>query len=96
MKFIGGSWYLGDYLGPREELGAWMQPQVEAWSHEVRVLGKIVKRHPHLDCSGLGVLLQLKWKCLQRTVPRFGTFVGSMEESLRDTFFSALLGGGGG
>ena len=41
MNFVSGSRYLGDYLGPQEELEAWIKPKVEASAHRVRVLGKI-------------------------------------------------------
>ena len=41
LNFVRGSRYLGDYLGPQEELEVWVNPQVEAWAHGVRVLGKI-------------------------------------------------------
>ena len=41
LNFIGGSICLGSYLGPQEELEVWLKPQVEAWAHGVRVLGKI-------------------------------------------------------
>ena len=46
LNFISGSQYLGAYLGPQEELEAWVKIQVEAWAHGVRVLGKIARRHP--------------------------------------------------
>ena len=39
------------------------------------------------------MLLQLKWKYLQRTVPRVGTLVGAIEEALRDKFYTALFWG---
>ena len=45
-KFVGGSWYLGGYLGPQEELEAWVTPKVEACAHGFRTLGKISKQHP--------------------------------------------------
>ena len=35
LNFVSGSWYLGAYLGPQEELEAWVKPQVEAWDHGV-------------------------------------------------------------
>ena len=41
LNFVSGSRYLGAYLGSQEELEAWVKPQVEAWTHGVRVLGKI-------------------------------------------------------
>ena len=41
LNFLSGIRYLGAYLGPQEELSAWMRPQVEAWAHGVRVFGKI-------------------------------------------------------
>ena len=41
LNFVSGSRHLGAYLGPQEELEAWVTPQVEAWSHGVGVLGKI-------------------------------------------------------
>ena len=41
MNFVSGSRYLGEYIGPQEEPKAWVKPQVEAWAHRVRALGKI-------------------------------------------------------
>ena len=69
INFVGGRWYLGAYLGPQEELEAWVKPQVTAWYQGVRVLGKISWRHPQTACAGLTMSLQLKWKCLKKTVP---------------------------
>ena len=37
LNFLSGSRYLGAYLGPQAELEAWIKPQVEAWTHEVRI-----------------------------------------------------------
>ena len=62
LNLVSGSRYLGYYLGPQEELAAWVKPKVEAWAHWVRVLGKISRRHPQLDYAGLRMSLQLKWK----------------------------------
>ena len=62
LKFVSGSRQLGVYLGPQEELAAWVKPQVEEWAHGVRVLGKISRRHPQSAYSGLGISLQLEWK----------------------------------
>ena len=95
LNFISGSRYLGAYIGPQEELVAWLKPQVEAWSHGVGVLGKISQRHPQSDYAGLGMLLQLDWQYLQRTIPRVGTLVVPIEEALREKLFPALFGGGG-
>ena len=41
LNLVSGSRYLGAYLRPQEELAAYVKPQVEAWDHGVRVLGKI-------------------------------------------------------
>ena len=57
LNFVSGSRYLGAYLGPQEELAAWVKPQVEAWYHGVRVLGKISQRQPQSAYTGLGMLL---------------------------------------
>ena len=46
LNFVTVSRYLGAYLGPRDQLEAWVKPQVEAWAHGVRVLGKISRGHP--------------------------------------------------
>ena len=59
LNFISGSGYLGAYLGPQDQLEAWVKPQVEAWAHRVRVLGKISQRHPQSAYAGLVMLLQL-------------------------------------
>ena len=36
INFVSGSLYRGTYLGPQEELMAWVKPKVEAWDHIVR------------------------------------------------------------
>ena len=36
--------------------------------------------------------MQLKWKYLQRIVPRVGTLMGPIEEALREKFFPTLFG----
>ena len=70
-----------------------MKPQVEAWAHGVRFLGKISQRHPQLAYARLGMSLQLEWKYLQRTVPGVGTLMGPIDDALREKFFPALFGG---
>ena len=93
LNFVSGSRYLEEYLGPQAELETWVKPQVEAWSPRVIVLGKIARRHPQLAYAGLGMLLQLEWQYLQRTVPGVGTLMSPIEESLIENFFTALFGG---
>ena len=82
LNFVSGSRYLGAYLGPLEELEAWVKPQVEAWAHRVRFLGKISRRHPQLVYASFGMSLQLEWHYLQWTVPGDGTMMGPIEEAL--------------
>ena len=41
LNFVSGSWYLGAYLGPQEELEARVKSQMEAWAQGVGVLGQI-------------------------------------------------------
>ena len=94
MNFVSGSRYLGAYLGPQAELEVWVKPQVEAWSHGVRVLAKISRRHPQSAYAGLGMLLKLEWQYLQRTVPRVGTLMGPIEEALGEKLFPSIFGGG--
>ena len=53
LNFVSCSWYLGAYLGPWDQLEVWVKPQVEAWSHRVRVLGKIAQCHPHSSYAEL-------------------------------------------
>ena len=93
LNFVSGSRYLGAYLGPQEELEVWVKPQVEEWSHGVRVFGKIDRQHSQLDYSGLGMLLQLQWQYLQKTVPGVGTLMGPIQEALREKLFPALFEG---
>ena len=71
----------------------WVKPQVKAWAQGVKVLGKISQRQPQLAYTGLGMLLQLEWQYLQRTVPGDGTLMGPIEEALREKFFPTLFGG---
>ena len=60
LNLDSGSRYLGAYLGPQKELEAWIKPQVVAWDHGVRVLGKISQQHPQSAYAGLGMSLQLE------------------------------------
>ena len=69
LNFVSGSRYLGAYLGPRDQLEAWVKPQVEAWTHGVNVLAKIARRQPQSAYVGLVMSLQLEWEYIQRTVP---------------------------
>ena len=46
ILFLGGSRYLGSYLGAWEELEGGVKYQVEAWYHRVKVISKIANRHP--------------------------------------------------
>ena len=39
LNIVSDSRYLGAYIGPQEELEAWVKPQVEAWAHRVILLG---------------------------------------------------------
>ena len=80
-----------DNLLPREELEEWVRTKVEAWDHGVRTLAKISKRYPQSEYSGLGILLQIEWQYLQRTVPGVGTIMGPIEDELREAFFPALF-----
>ena len=57
LNFVSGSWYLGSYLGPQENLVAWVKTQVEACYHRFRGLGKISRQHPQSAYSGLGMSL---------------------------------------
>ena len=59
LNLVSGSRYLGAYLGPQKELETWVKPQVEAWAHGVRVLGKIYQRHSQSAYADLGMLFQL-------------------------------------
>ena len=43
LNSVSVSKYLGDYLGPQDQLETWVKPQVEAWAHGVIVLGKIAR-----------------------------------------------------
>ena len=68
LNFVSGSRHLGAYLGPQEELEAWVKPQAEEWANWVRVLGGIAQRHLQSAYTSLGMSLQLKWQYLQRNV----------------------------
>ena len=77
----------------QEELEAWVNPQVESWSHGVTVLGKISRRHPQSSYYSLVMSLQLEWNDLQRNFPGVGTLMGPIEEALIEKFFPALFRG---
>ena len=64
---------------------------MEAWYHRVCTLSKIDKRYPQLVYAGFGMLLQIKWKYLQSTVPGVGSLMGTIKDALREDFFPALF-----
>ena len=95
LNFVSGSRYLGAYLGLQAQLEAWVKPQVEVWSHRVKVLAKIARRHPQSAYAGLGITLQSEWQYLQRTVPRSWHSDGSHRGGpKRENFPLAIRGGG--
>ena len=47
---------------------------------------KISPCHPQADYSSLGTLLQLKWKYLQRNVPKVGNLMAPIETAPRGAF----------
>ena len=55
LNFVSGSRYLGEYLGPRDQVEVWVKPQLESWAHGVVVLGKIARRHPQSAYAGSGM-----------------------------------------
>ena len=60
LKSVGGRHYLGSHLGIRDELEAWVRPQLEAWSQGVCTLVKIYNWHSQSAYARLGMLLQLE------------------------------------
>ena len=92
-NYVDGGCYLGVHLGPREELDEWVWPKVEVWYHEVRTPAKIAKRYLQSTYTGLGMLINIEWQYLQRTVPEVGSLMGPLEDALREAFFPAILGG---
>ena len=83
-------------MGPKEELEEWVRTKLESWAHRVRTIAKIAKRYPQSAYSGLGMSIQLEWYYLQRTVPGVGSLMDPIEYSLREAFFPAVFGEGGG
>ena len=59
LNYIDGSRYLVAYLGPKEQLEAWVSPKVDAWDHRVHTLSKIAKQYPQFAYSGLEMSLQI-------------------------------------
>ena len=84
ITYVGESRYMGAYLGPREELEAWVHTKLEAQAYRVRTLSKIAKRYSQLACAILGMSLRIQSQYLQRTVPGDSTLMGHIEDELRE------------
>ena len=54
LNLVSGSQYLGTYLGPQEELEAWVKLQVEAWAHTGNGLRQNSATAPPVDLRRLG------------------------------------------
>ena len=93
LNYVDGRRYLWAFLGPNDEIYEWVRPKAEAWSQGVRTLAKTVNRYPQSAYAILGMLLQIKWKYLQRNVPGIGSLMGPIEDSIRYDLLPALFGG---
>ena len=93
LNLISGSRYLGAYLGPQEELEAWVKPQVEVWSHGVRLLDKNIPTAPPVGLCRLWYVVANQVSVPAKYCPVVGTLMGPIEEALRETFFPALFWG---
>ena len=69
-----------------------MSPNIEAWDPGFRTLAKIAKWYPQSAYSGLGMLIYIEWKYLQRTVSGFSSLMDPIHYALIEAFFPALLG----
>ena len=92
INVVPGIRYLGAYVAPAEERGAWFHPQVEKWAEGVWVLSRVAKRHPQTAYAVLGMSLQLDWKDLHRNVPGVGALMDTIESALGEEFLSDLFG----
>ena len=88
-----GSRYLGAYFGPAEEMDAWVLLQVWMFSEGVRDQAKVAKQHPLAAYDVLGILLQLVWQYIQRTVPGVGSLMDTNESAVREDFSQPSLEG---
>ena len=62
-----------------EDIKYFFCTQVDNWARRVRVLVKFSVQHPQKDYFELGMSLQLNWKYLERTVPRVGALMETIE-----------------
>ena len=46
INVVPGSQYIGAYIGPEEDSDAWVRPQAEKYSEDVRDLSKFIKKNP--------------------------------------------------
>ncbi len=92
FSFTDGARYLGGFVGSPQRKQEWVQPQVEQWGQNIKVLASIAKTHPQDAFIGLSKSLQSEWKYLQRTTAIDPQWLLPLEEALRDNFIPALLG----
>jgi hypothetical protein len=57
-RSVGGSRYVGGFLGTEAALSEWLEPQVAQWVWGVKSLAKVARQYPQTAYTGLAKSLQ--------------------------------------
>ena len=92
FKIKTGSRYLGSFIGDPDERDLWIAEKVEAWQHSVQKLAGAAQSRPQAAYAGLQKSVQHEWQYLQCTTPEIGPLFEPLEQTIRETFLTALFG----
>ena len=94
FEYTDGARYIGSFIGSTESQQSWLQPKIDKWVENVKLLSKAARRFPQTAYAGLAKSLQMEWTYLQRVVPDVSAFFEPIEEAITSDFLPALLAGG--
>jgi hypothetical protein len=84
---------LGAAIGNAAYRNKYVEEKISKWTEQVLTLSKIAQCSPQAAYSAFVYGLRNRWTYLQRTIPSITPMFHKLEDSIRNNFIPALLGG---
>eukprot|EP00957_Ditylum_brightwellii_P089770 6837340-Ditylum_brightwellii.AAC.1 len=65
LQYYKGHWYVGGFIGGKEDRTNWLQPKVQEWDKGVQILGRREAQYPQPVNAELVMSLQPEWMYIQ-------------------------------
>ena len=81
FRYKDGYRYVGGFTGTEEaHLAWWLEPQLDKWIKDVRILSRITQHCPQTTSAGLSKSLQQEWQYNQQVLPKTGPLFTQIED----------------